>query len=206
MSNLQKIRGDVEYPSFFSIFARLDDTVVFGNFSTYISKRDVSILQVNNGFFWQEKTRRRHICISPEKTKLFSRRIEVLGLPTYLPTYLPTAMQLGLKTCLSPRRQGQGQGQGQEQEKKKRKKENWTKRLRHAPDQQRRDALLLAPDRNLRRDAALGRKGHLDERGDFAPGQGLAVEFEGVGAGGEGDVGAVEGLEGEGFGELVGGV
>ena len=76
--------------------------------------------------------------------------------------------------------------------------------LSNAPHHQIRNAILLASHIDLDRDAALRREGHLHQRRHLAAVQGLAVELERVRAGGEGDVGAVEGLEGEGLRDLFG--
>ena len=69
-----------------------------------------------------------------------------------------------------------------------------TKGLRHAANQQRCNAFLLAADGNLGGHALFGGVRHFHESGDFTAIKCFAVESELVGARGERDVGAVEGL------------
>ena len=57
------------------------------------------------------------------------------------------------------------------------------KSLRHAPNKQSSNALLLASHCDLGRHATLGRKRHLHQSGDFASAEGFAVQLQGVRAG-----------------------
>ena len=74
--------------------------------------------------------------------------------------------------------------------------------LRHAPNQQSSNALLLAPYRYLGSHAALRRKGHLHKSRDLASTKSLAVQLESVRAGRECHVRTIKGLERECLGEL----
>lgn len=79
-----------------------------------------------------------------------------------------------------------------------------TSRLRNRGHHQRGNTLLLGAHRDLGRDAILGAVGHPDVGHDPAAADGLSEELERVCGLVDGGVGALEGLQREGLGQLLG--